>query len=89
MFPFQSYVCDLSIPVDIEQAKLEAGQFFRENGPHGPVSEQPEGKRYSWITDPTRAKKTEHVVNPPVVDLSVRFSAEIDIFSLCVMSIFF
>jgi hypothetical protein len=83
MFPFQSYVCDLSIPVDIEQAKLEAGQFFRENGPHGPLSEQPEGKRYSWITDPTRAKKTGHVVHPPVVDLSsVRFSSYI--FLLCV-----
>jgi hypothetical protein len=71
MFPFQSYACNLSIPVDIEQAKLEADQFFRENGPHGPVEEQPEGKRYSWITDPTRIKKTVHVVD--LFSSSVRY----------------
>lgn len=63
MFPFQSYVCDLSIPVDIEQAKRDAELFFRENGPHGLVEEQPEGKRYSWITDPTRVKKTAATVD--------------------------
>jgi hypothetical protein len=49
VLPLQHYVCDMSIPFDIDAAVQGAKDFVHENGPYGPVSEQLPHKQIPWV----------------------------------------